>query len=107
MTGQHHLDALQLERYVDDSDKLRDGTVARQRDENRPEPMARLNVSLRDVVALDVTGLSSASTALLPPIALRERRHRGLARRPSPLRRCLNGSSFLNHGFNEQMFGAE
>ena len=46
MTGQHHLDALQLERYVDDSDKLRDGTVARQRDENRPEPMARLNVSL-------------------------------------------------------------
>src|SRR5262249_24330121 len=32
--------------------------------------------------------------ALLPSPALRERRHRGLARRPSPLRRCLNGSSF-------------
>src|SRR5262249_18497762 len=46
MTGQHHLDALQLERYVDDSDKLRDGTVARQRNENRSEPMTRLDVSL-------------------------------------------------------------
>jgi hypothetical protein len=86
MTGQHHLDALQLERYVDDSDKLRDGTVARQRDENRPEPMARLNVSLRDVVALDVTGLSSASTALLPPPALGERRQSATCFDPRPIR---------------------
>ena len=40
----------------------------------------------------------------LPSPTLRERRHRGFARRPSPLRRCLTAA--LNYGSDEQMFGA-
>src|SRR6516165_8143004 len=47
--------ALKLERHVDNTEKFRDSKVARQRDETRPEPRARLNVSLRDGVTLDVT----------------------------------------------------
>jgi len=46
MTGQHHLDPLQFEWDVDDSDELRDRAVARQGDENRTEPMACIDVSL-------------------------------------------------------------